>query len=259
MEDGAENAAVSILHPPFSILNPRVFTTSKVFIMSRFNTHIDSSSDPHAMQRLLRAGPSPEEAGAALVLLHGRGATAESILSLSQELGIEDLAAIAPQAAGNTWYPYSFLAPLEANQPFLDSALRRIDSIVQELLSQGMKSEKIAIFGFSQGACLASEFVARHPRRYGAVMALTGGLIGPPGTPREYRGALAGTPVFLGTSDPDPHVPFERVQETESVLRKMGATVDVRRYPGMPHTINEDELDACRALLGMMKGQSLQK
>jgi predicted esterase len=105
------------------------------------------------------------------------------------------------------------------------------------------------LLGFSQGACLTMEYVARHPRRYGAVMGLTGGLIGPPGTPREYPGSLAGTPVFLGTSDPDPHVPFERVKETQAVLSRMGAQVELRRYPGMPHTINEDELDACRALV----------
>jgi predicted esterase len=210
---------------------------------------VKQSNDPHADQPILRAGPAPEDAAATLVMIHGRGAGAESILSLYQPLGIEKIAALAPEAAGATWYPHSFLAPLEANQPYLDSALRKIDSIVTDLLARGVPSERIAILGFSQGACLTSEFVARHPRRYGAVMALTGGLIGPPGTPRDYPGSLSGTPVFLGTSDPDPHVPFERVRETESVLTKLGATVEVRRYPGMPHTINQDELDACRALV----------
>lgn len=208
--------------------------------------------DPHAGQPLLTAGPAPEQAAAMLVLIHGRGATAASILALHAGLGIEGLAAVAPQAAGNTWYPHSFLAQMAANQPDLDSALGRIESIVADLLTRGVPSERIAILGFSQGACLTSEFVARHPRRYGAVMALTGGLIGPPGTPREYPGSLSGTPVFLGTSDPDPHVPFERVRETEAVLSGMGASVDVRRYPGMPHTINDDELDACRRLLRRM-------
>jgi predicted esterase len=205
--------------------------------------------DPHADQPVMRAGPPPESARATLILVHGRGASAESILSLYPVLGIDDLAAVAPQAAGNTWYPHSFLAPLEANQPYLDSALGRIESLVADLLSRGVASDRIAILGFSQGACLATEFVARHPRRYAAVMGLTGGLIGPPGTPRDYPGSLAGTPVFLGTSDPDPHVPFERVRETEATLTRMGATVEVRRYPGMPHTINQDELDACRTLL----------
>jgi predicted esterase len=127
--------------------------------------------------------------------------------------------------------------------------LRKIDAVVNDLLSRGIPSDRIAILGFSQGACLTSEYVARNPRRYGAVIALTGGLIGPPGTPRNYRGSLDGTPVFLGTSDPDPHVPFERVRETEAVLANMGAKVQLRRYPGMPHTINQDELDVCRALL----------
>src|SRR3954469_6680745 len=205
--------------------------------------------DPHAGQMTLGAGPTPEAAAATLVLIHGRGGSAEDMLSLYTELRLPDLAALAPQATGNTWYPNSFLAPLEANQPYLDSALRRIESIVAELLARGVPSERVALLGFSQGACLTLEFTARHPRRYGAVMGLTGGLIGPPGTPRDYPGSLDGAPVFLGTSDPDPHVPFERVRETDAVLARMGAEVELRRYPGMPHTINEDELNACRALL----------
>ena len=206
-------------------------------------------SDPHAGQPVLTAGPTPEKAGAAIVLVHGRGASAESILSLYDELNAAKFAAIAPQAADGTWYPHSFLAPLDANQPYLDSALGRLDSLVADLLARNIPSDRIALLGFSQGACLTAEFVARHPRRYGAVMALTGGLIGPPGTPRNYPGSLADTPVFLGSSDPDPHVPFERVQETQTVLSHMGAAVELRRYPGMPHTINDDELDACRELL----------
>jgi predicted esterase len=205
--------------------------------------------DPHADEPVLTAGPTPEKADATILLVHGRGADAEGMLSLCEELGAEKLAAIAPQAAGNTWYPHTFLAPLDANQPYLDSALGRLDSLVADLLARRISSERIVLLGFSQGACLTSEFVARHPRHYGAVIALTGGLIGPPGTPRNYPGSLAGTPVFLGTSDPDPHVPFERVKETEAVLKRMGAEVELRRYPGMPHTINEDELDACRKLL----------
>jgi predicted esterase len=206
-------------------------------------------SDPHAGQLVLTAGPAPENADATIVLIHGRGADAEGMLSLYEGLGAEGLAAIAPQAAGNTWYPHSFLSPLDANQPYLDSALSKVNSLVADLLARGISSEQIVLLGFSQGACLTSEFVARHPRRYGAVIALTGGLIGPPGTPRNYPGSLDGTPVFLGTSDPDPHVPFERVKETEAVLSRMGAKVELRRYAGMPHTINDDELDACRKLL----------
>lgn len=205
--------------------------------------------DPHAGQPTLAAGPPPERADATLILVHGRGATAESILSSYSALGLGELAALAPQAAGSTWYPQSFLAPLEANQPFLDSALRRLEALVADLLARGVSSDRIALLGFSQGGCLTLEFTARHARRYGAVMGLTGGLIGPPGTPRDYPGSLHGTPVFLGASDPDPHVPFERVRETEEVLARMGAAVDLRRYPGLPHTVNEDELDACRILL----------
>jgi predicted esterase len=138
---------------------------------------------------------------------------------------------------------------MESNQPYLDSALRRIDSIVGDLLNRNIPSERIALLGFSQGACLTSEYVARHPRRYGAIMVLTGGLIGPPGTPRNYEGSLDGTPVFLASGDPDPHVPYERVLETEVVFKRMGATVDLRQYPGMPHTITQEETDACRELL----------
>src|SRR5687768_1315372 len=205
--------------------------------------------DPHASQPVLTAGPSPQDAGAALILIHGRGASAQSILSLYDALEVPELAALAPQAAGNTWYPLSFLGPLESNQPYLDSALRRIESLVADLIGRGVRNDRIAVLGFSQGACLTSEFLARYPHRYGAAMALTGGLIGPPGTPRDYRGSLDGTPVFLGSSDPDPHVPFERVRETESVLARMGARVEVRRYPGMPHEINEEEVDVCKGLL----------
>lgn len=214
-------------------------------------TRITSTNveDPHGPQPVLAAGTTLETAKAVLVMIHGRGASAESILALHSELGADGVAALAPQAAGSTWYPYSFLVPTDANQPHLDSALNKIDAVVNDLLSRGFAGGRIAILGFSQGACLASEYIARHPRRYGAVMALTGGLIGPDRAPRNYAGSLEGTPVFLGTSDPDPHVPFPRVQETAEVLTRLGAKVDLRRYPGMPHTINEEEIRACRMLV----------
>ena len=215
--------------------------------------------DPHADQPVITAGPSVEEARAAVVMIHGRGASAESILSLYPELGADDVAAVAPQAAGNTWYPYSFLAPTESNQPYLDSALAKVDAVVTDLLARGVPSERLAILGFSQGACLTSEYVARHPRRYGAVMVLTGGLIGPPGMPRNYSGSLAGTPAFIGASDPDPHVPFARVEETATVLARLGTKVDLRRYPGMPHTVNEEEVEACAALLRAMVAETPQR
>jgi predicted esterase len=217
--------------------------------MSGAKRQLSAAVDPHAHQPILRTGPEPEQADGVLMLIHGRGATAQSILSLYAELGVKNLSALAPQAAGDSWYPHSFLAPLQANQPYLDSALRRLDTLVAELLAGGIPGQRIALLGFSQGACLTLEFVARHPRRYGAVIGLTGGLIGPPGTARNYEGSLEGTPVFLGSGDPDPHVPFDRVQETAAVLKSMGATVELRRYPGMPHTIIADELEACRMLL----------
>jgi predicted esterase len=209
--------------------------------------------DPHAQTSALAIGPSPETAALTLVLIHGRGATAQSMLSLLPALRLPEarLSVIAPQAAGQTWYPYSFLAPMERNQPFLDSALARIGSVVDGLL-QKIDAQRIALLGFSQGACLASEFAARHPHPYGAIIGLSGGLIGPPGTPRHYAGALPGTSVFLGCSDPDMHIPFERVEETAAVFTRMGAGVDLRRYPGMPHAVNEDELDAVRGMLGRL-------
>jgi predicted esterase len=145
---------------------------------------------------------------------------------------------------------------MELNQPYLDSALRRLGSIVDDLTGRGVPAERIALLGFSQGACLAPEFAARNARRYGAVMGLSGGLIGPPGTPRNYAGSLDGTPVFLGSSDVDPHVPYARVRETADVFQRMNAAVDLRIYPGMPHTINQDEFDACRALLERLAGQT---
>lgn len=221
--------------------------------MSHAMPWIDSD-DPHGSQPVLTEGPDPESAAATLILIHGRGAPAETMLSLFDEINVSDIAAIAPQAAHYTWYPHSFLADLNANQPYLDSALHRIDSLVKDLLSRGVTSDRIALLGFSQGACLTSEFAARYPRRYGGLMILTGGLIGPPGTPREYSGSLDGTPVFLASSDPDPHVPFARVIETDEVLTRLGAKVERRRYPGMPHTIAEDEIAACRALLERIVG-----
>ena len=207
------------------------------------------ASDPHANQPVLSDGPPPERAAATLVMVHGRGGTAEDILSLYPELGAANLAALAPQAAGHTWYPHSFLSPIESNQPYLDSALRKLASVVDDLIGRGIPAGRVALLGFSQGACLASEFLARNPRRYGAAMILTGGVIGPPGTPRNYLGSLDGTPIFLGCGDPDPHIPFERVRETESVFQRMGAAVELRRYPGRPHTISPDEIDVCRAML----------
>jgi predicted esterase len=184
-----------------------------------------------------------------MVLLHGRGATAQGILSLADELSHPGFAYLAPQAAGNTWYPLSFLAPLDRNEPYLSSALSNISSTLESLAATGIPDERIALLGFSQGACLALEFSARHARRYGGVFGLSGGLIGPQGTPREYASSLAGTPVFLGCSDTDPHIPSERVIESAEVFRRLGAAVTTRLYPRMGHTVNQDELDFVRTVM----------
>lgn len=204
---------------------------------------------PHDNQHVIAAGLPLAEARGALVLIHGRGATAESILELADFLPHPALAYLAPQAADYTWYPYSFLAPIQQNEPYLSSALRRVGEVVAEVEAAGIPAERIFLGGFSQGACLASEFAARNARRYGGLILFSGGLIGPEATPRDYPNSLAGTPVFLGCSDVDPHIPLARVRETAAVLERMGAVVDTRIYPRMGHTINQDEIDAAAALL----------
>jgi len=208
-----------------------------------------SGAGPHQGQPLARAGRPISEAAAAVVMVHGRGATAENILTLADEFGRDDLALDAPQAAGYTWYPYPFLAPLHQNEPWLSSGLARLGEVVAQLEAEGMPAERIVLLGFSQGACLTLEFAARNPRRYGAVIGLSGGLIGPPGMPRDYPGSLAGTPIFLGCSDRDPHVPRERVDESAEVLKELNAEVTERIYPNMGHTVNQDEVEHVRRLL----------
>jgi predicted esterase len=210
---------------------------------------VSAAGDPHAGQPVLHAGAALEGARAAVVMLHGRGATAEDILSLRGPLAASGVAFFAPQAAGRTWYPHSFLADLERNEPHLSSALRRVESLVADLERQSLPAERTVLLGFSQGACLACEFAARNARRWGGVVAFTGGLIGPPGTPRDYPGAFAATPVFLGAGDPDPHVPRERVEETAEVFRRLGADVDVRIYPGLGHAIAQEELEIARRIV----------
>ena len=205
--------------------------------------------DPHAGQPILHRGAAIAGARLAAILIHGRGASAEDILSLSEELSAADVAYLAPQAAGNTWYPYSFLAPMAQNEPGLSSALGVIAAIVATIEEQGIPASRIVLMGFSQGACLTSEFAARHARRYAGIAALSGGLIGPPGTPRDYAGTFDGTPVFLGCSDVDPHIPVERVRESADVFRRMGAAVDERIYRGMGHTVSQDEIEAVNAIL----------
>lgn len=209
----------------------------------------EAGNGPHAGGLLATAGPDVVEADRAVVLLHGRGATAYSILGLLDDVGVTDVAALAPQANGNTWYPYSFMAPMSDNEPHLSSALARVDEAVRVATDAGIPRERVAVLGFSQGACLGTEYVARNATRYGAVVALSGGLIGPEGTRREYDGSLDGTPTFVGCSDSDPHIPLERVHETTAVYESLGAVVDERIYEGMGHGINEDELGAVADLL----------
>jgi predicted esterase len=204
---------------------------------------------PHQDQPVLAAGQPLDRAEAAMILVHGRGGTAQDMLFLADEVSHPGFAYLAPQAAGNSWYPLSFLAPLDRNEPHLSSALSSISAALELPAAAGIPDERIALLGFSQGACLALEYVARHARRYGGVFGLSGGLIGPAGTPREYTGSLAGTPVFLGCSDNDPHIPSDRVIESAESFRRMGAEVTARLYPQMGHTVNQDELDFVRSVM----------
>jgi len=208
-----------------------------------------SETDPHQGQPLSVAGRDAGEAEAAMILVHGRGGTAEDILRLAGQLGRDDFCYLAPQAAGRSWYPFRFLAPLEENEPYLSSALRVLDDLFERLTAAGIPTERVFLLGFSQGACLTLEWVARNARRYGGAAGLSGGLIGPPGRDFAYEGSLAGTEVFLGCSDIDPHIALGRVEETASVLAELGASVTKRIYPGMGHTINADEIDHVRAMM----------
>jgi predicted esterase len=212
-------------------------------------TDVPSRSQPHQGRPALATGAPLDEARAAMIMAHGRGASAESILSLAQEFTADGMAFLAPQAAGNTWYPYSFLEPMERNEPGLSSALQAIGDLVSRVVERGVPEERIILLGFSQGACLVSEYAVRNARRYGGVVVLSGGVIGPPGTPRDYAGSLSGTPVFLGCSDVDFHIPVQRVHETEQVFERLGAAVTKVIYPGMDHTIVRDEIDHAQRII----------
>jgi phospholipase/carboxylesterase len=207
------------------------------------------NNDPHRDGAVRQFGTPLAEASGAVILLHGRGGSAEDILSLTSGLYLPQLVYLAPQAAENSWYPNSFLAPVELNEPWLTSALRKVETIMQMANGAGISSDRVVIGGFSQGACLATEFVASHPRRYAGLIAFTGGLIGPPGSNLTHPGDLAGTPVFFGSGDPDPHVPWRRVQESARSLSEMGAAVTTRRYENRPHTISAEEIDFARKLV----------
>src|SRR5580765_3564888 len=194
-------------------------------------------------KKILSAGKSLNEATRVLIMVHGRGGSAEDILSLADHLNIEDYSLIAPQATNNTWYPYSFLAPPKENEPWLSSALAILKEIINDLNKQNINSSNIYFLGFSQGACLMLEFITRNATRWGGVAAFTGGLIGDKIYSENYQGDFAGTPVFIGTSDPDPHVPVERVYATANILKNMDAVVEEKVYSHMGHTISQDEID----------------
>ena len=198
---------------------------------------------------VLTAGRDLSDAGAAGILVHGRGGSAEGMIGLAAAIDGQDVAWLAPQAESGAWYPHSFLAAIESNEPWLSASLDLLDRLVERCGASGIPPERVALAGFSQGACLSAEYAARNPQRYGGLILLSGGLIGPPGTPREYPSSLAGTPVLLGCSDVDPHIPVERVHETARVMRAMGAEVDERIYPGLGHTVVDDEIAAARRIV----------
>lgn len=203
----------------------------------------------HQGQSLLYTGESIENAKAAMIMIHGRGATAENILLLANELDQTGFIFLAPQAANYTWYPYSFMAPIEDNEPEISSAMQIIEDIFQDLESKGIIPERTILLGFSQGACLATEYAARNAKRYGGLIGLSGGLIGPDGTPRDYPGSLENTPVFLGCSDIDPHIPKERVEETARILAQLNGKVELQLYLNMGHTINQEEINRIKNMM----------
>jgi predicted esterase len=184
-----------------------------------------------------------------MIMVHGRGASAQDILELAPALQAPTMAFLAPQAAGHAWYPQSFLSPIESNEPGLSSALALLADIERRVSEAGIPPEALFLLGFSQGACLVLEYAARNARRLGGVFGLSGGLIGPEGTPRDYRGDMDGTPVFLGCSDVDPHVPKERVILSAEVFERLGASVKTRLYANMGHSVSDDEIEAVRSAI----------
>ncbi len=201
-----------------------------------------NSNEVH-IRNIISGGKKISEAKKALLMIHGRGGNAEDILSLAAHLHVKGFALLAPQATNGTWYPYSFLAPPQQNEPWLSSALSLLKEVVDDTLAAGIAKENIYFLGFSQGACLTLEFVTRHADRYGGVVAFTGGLIGDKIYPENYKGDFAGTPFFIGSSNPDPHVPVERVYATTNILKSMHAVVEEKIYTNMGHTIIQDEID----------------
>lgn len=214
------------------------------------------SADPHAGQPVLARGRSLAEGRAAVIAVHGRNAGPANILELEGPLRHSDVAWLAPAAAGGTWYPFSFMAETGRNEPGITSGLAAVDRVVQAVVRQGIPRERVVLLGFSQGACLAGTYAVRHATRFGGVVLYSGGLIGPPGITWNLPGSFGGSPVFLGCSDVDAHVPVERVRESAEVFRRMGAEVTERIYPGMGHLVNEEELAFGRELLGRVAATS---
>ena len=200
-------------------------------------------------KKIITAGKKIGDAKKALIMLHGRGGNPRDILSLAEYLNVNDFALLAPEATSNTWYPFSFLAPPSQNEPWLSSALNLVKEIVDELSGKGVRYENIYLLGFSQGACLTLEFAARNARRYGGIVAFTGGMIGDRIYSENYKGDFDKTPVFIGSSDPDSHVPVQRVAETTAILKAMNADVMQKIYPGMGHTISQDEIDTVNEMI----------
>jgi phospholipase/carboxylesterase len=206
-------------------------------------------TDPHADQPLIHAGLSLEEAGRAVLMIHGRNASPRNILELMPRLDRPAFAYLAPAAASRTWYPFSFLVERHKNEPYLTSAIHRLSLVVNDIVDAGISADRIVFLGFSQGACLAAEFAYRHATRYGGIVLFSGGLIGPPGTTWTVERQLDGTPIFLGCSDVDPHVPQFRVDESADVFTRMGAEVSKRIYPGMGHVVSDDEIAGAQSVL----------
>ena len=214
-----------------------------------------SSLEVHG-KNVISAGKDLKEAKKVLIMLHGRGGTAEDILTISGYLQVKDYELLAPQAANNTWYPYSFLVPSSQNEPWLSSALTLLSDMQKDLTEKGFQTENIYWLGFSQGACLALEYVARNATRFGGVAAFTGGLIGDKIYPENYKGDFEGTPIFIGSSNPDPHIPVERVHASSNILKTMNADVTQRLYNNMGHIISQDEIDTVNKLIFFEKAIS---
>lgn len=207
---------------------------------------------PHAGQPVETFGAPLERARVAVIMVHGRNAAPANILDLSRRFDCPDAAFMAPAAAGGAWYPHGFMAPIAQNEPGISSAISVIHGLIDDIVAKGIPSERIVLLGFSQGACLSATAAQRRPARYGGVIVYSGGLIGPHGTAWEERGAFDGTPVFLGCSDIDAHIPEERVRASGALFARMGADVTLRIYPGMGHAVNDDEITFTDALLGTL-------